>query len=338
MKEVHYNNANYTELLHLLARHFRTPVINNKLDIPADEGTGRIWAANLNNGISLLVANITLEEPLILYREPLRAEHFQLLYNECLGEARPHNHLLKKYPHAYSLQDNLALLTNTNVQNIYIIPAGVPIKSVRIIFERKHLLDFLEETVINDILSAYFTRLIKHQIVEPLHANMRLLLHRLTDKALDAPLKHRFIEHRVSGLMEQFLAKCCERGNEVGIGLHADEITRLMKVEALLVKDFSKQPPTIEELSKVAAVSPTKLKKDFKTLYGLPVFEYFQHNRMHHARSLLLQNELSIKEVGMMVGYSNLGHFAAAFKKEFGLLPSEVSHREEGQAIGAIIA
>jgi len=26
----------------------------------------------------------------------------------------------------------------------------------------------------------------------------------------------------------------------------------------------------------------------------------------------------------MMVGYSNLGHFAGSFKKEFGILPSEL--------------
>src|SRR5204863_5073225 len=77
-------------------------------------------------------------------------------------------------------------------------------------------------------------------------------------------------------------------------------------------------------LSKVATMSPTKLKKDFKAMYGLPIYEYFQKNRMMRAKVLLMEGGYAVKEVGMMVGYSNLGHFAASFKKEFGVLPSEM--------------
>ncbi|OYW19244.1 MAG: hypothetical protein B7Z54_04295 [Sphingobacteriales bacterium 12-47-4] len=33
---------------------------------------------------------------------------------------------------------------------------------------------------------------------------------------------------------------------------------------------------------------------------------------------------MTIKEVGMQVGYTNLSHFSVAFKKEFGVLPSEM--------------
>jgi AraC-like DNA-binding protein len=95
-------------------------------------------------------------------------------------------------------------------------------------------------------------------------------------------------------------------------------------VESLLVKDFSGTPPTITALSKIATMSPTKLKKDFKSMYGLPIYEYYQKNRMMRAKSLLLSGNFAVKEVGMMVGYSNLGHFAASFKKEFGVLPSEM--------------
>jgi AraC-like DNA-binding protein len=45
---------------------------------------------------------------------------------------------------------------------------------------------------------------------------------------------------------------------------------------------------------------------------------------MQMARDLLLSGDFSVKEVGIQVGYSNLSNFAAAFKKEFHLLPSEI--------------
>jgi AraC-like DNA-binding protein len=49
---------------------------------------------------------------------------------------------------------------------------------------------------------------------------------------------------------------------------------------------------------------------------------------MKKARLLLTETLHSIKEVGIMVGYSNLSHFAVSFKKEFGVLPSELSTRD----------
>ena len=105
-----------------------------------------------------------------------------------------------------------------------------------------------------------------------------------------------------------------------------EEISRLVKAENMLLEDFSKTPPTISLLSKVCTMSPTKFKNDFKVLYGLPVYEYYQKNRMAYARALIQGGEHAIKEVGMMIGYSNLGHFAAAFKKEYNMLPSEWLH------------
>ena len=105
-----------------------------------------------------------------------------------------------------------------------------------------------------------------------------------------------------------------------------EEIAQLVKAETMLLEDFGKTPPTINQLSRLCAMSPTKFKNDFKALYGLPVYEYYQQHRMAYARSLIQEGEYAIKEVGMMVGYSNLGHFAAAFKKEYAMLPSEWMH------------
>src|SRR5207248_6865962 len=94
--------------------------------------------------------------------------------------------------------------------------------------------------------------------------------------------------------------------------------------ESLLVKNYSGTPPNISSLSKMDTMNVTKFKKDFKAMYGLPIYEYYQKNRMMRAKALLMEGRYAVKEVGMMVGYTNLGHFAASFKKEFGVLPSEM--------------
>ena len=45
---------------------------------------------------------------------------------------------------------------------------------------------------------------------------------------------------------------------------------------------------------------------------------------MSHAREMLLSGDFTVKEVGLEIGYTNLSNFAAAFRKEFNLLPSEI--------------
>lgn len=101
-------------------------------------------------------------------------------------------------------------------------------------------------------------------------------------------------------------------------------MSKLMEIEALLVSDFSQPPPTILLLAERTGMSVSKLKSAFKRVYGTGIYEYFQKNRMQKARSMLLTGQYNVKEVGTQLGYTNLSNFSLAFKKEFGVLPSQV--------------
>ena len=111
--------------------------------------------------------------------------------------------------------------------------------------------------------------------------------------------------------------------NGLRIRMSREEIEQMMRVEEQLLASLS-EPPTISQLARDAAMSPSKLKKQFKDVFGLPVYEYFQKKRMQKARELLLEGNRSIKSVGMELGFSNLSNFSMAFRKEFGKLPSEM--------------
>ena len=120
---------------------------------------------------------------------------------------------------------------------------------------------------------------------------------------IDHPLRMNFIQNRILLLLEKFIIKLYQR-KEVTAGKvksNEDEIARLMKVEGLLVRDFSIAPPTIDELSRISAMSPTKLKNDFKQVYGMPIYEYYQKNRMLRGKIAVVEGKYSIKEVGIMV-------------------------------------
>ena len=84
------------------------------------------------------------------------------------------------------------------------------------------------------------------------------------------------------------------------------------------------EPITIKELSRKAAINECYLKKGFKELFGTTIFDFYQSQRMEHARYLLYEKGLSVTEVSMMLGYSSISHFSTAFKKHTGLKPCEL--------------
>lgn len=104
------------------------------------------------------------------------------------------------------------------------------------------------------------------------------------------------------------------------------DIERLSRAESALMTLPFGNPPTIDQLAEIGSMSATSLKKKFRELYRTPVYQYYQQGRMNHARKLLLTKNYTIKEVGNLVGYTNLSHFAIAFKKAFGKLPSAFVH------------
>jgi AraC-like DNA-binding protein len=76
-------------------------------------------------------------------------------------------------------------------------------------------------------------------------------------------------------------------------------------------------------LSKIACMSPTKLKYTFKKVYQCTVFEYIHAKRMSHAEHLLTNTDLNIQQIAQTVGYQKASNFSSAFRKNTGLLPHE---------------
>ena len=84
------------------------------------------------------------------------------------------------------------------------------------------------------------------------------------------------------------------------------------------------EPLTIKELSRKAAINECYLKKGFKEMYGTTIFDFFQSQRMEHAKYLLYEKELSVTDVSALLGYSSISHFSTAFKKHTGLKHCEL--------------
>lgn len=92
----------------------------------------------------------------------------------------------------------------------------------------------------------------------------------------------------------------------------------------MILDDSFQENMTIALLSKKVALNQTKLKKGFKKLFNKTIHEYLQDLRLKKAMEYLKTNKYSVKEVSLLVGYTNQGSFSYAFSNRFQCLPRDI--------------
>lgn len=325
---IEYNPYNTRNILHAFANSCGTRIKGNNFSIPPQFGEGQMQTFNFNSGVSALVSEFRMNDELIISRpQQPNLQNFILVFHEQL-EKPDKKDSLKITPGVTSYTRNLVRLSSSLINSESILESSKKVRRVIIIFNKATLMNFLDFEQVEKFINIFFSFYLKKNYLVPLDAEYRVILQELHHDVNNHPLVNIFTENRILLLIEKFIYNFLIRDKHSGKRLQfkEEEIAQLVKAETLLLEDFSKTPPTINQLSRLCAMSPTKFKNDFKALYGLPVYEYYQQHRMAYARSLIQEDEYAIKEVGIMVGYSNLGHFAAAFKKEYAMLPSEWMH------------
>ena len=105
-------------------------------------------------------------------------------------------------------------------------------------------------------------------------------------------------------------------------GLHPEDFNRLQRVKGELLSDFE-QKTSITDLAKRHGVSISKLKRDFKSLFGMSVYKFYNHSRMDEAYRRLNSGQFTVTEVGYDLGYSNLSKFSEMFKRIKGISPRQ---------------
>lgn len=82
---------------------------------------------------------------------------------------------------------------------------------------------------------------------------------------------------------------------------------------------------SLKNVYRMYPVSPATLIKQFENETGQTIVQYRNEKRMEYATVLLKDWNLTIIDVANKVGISSPSHFAAEFKKKFGVSPKEFS-------------
>ncbi|MBE6601367.1 MAG: helix-turn-helix domain-containing protein [Ruminococcaceae bacterium] len=104
--------------------------------------------------------------------------------------------------------------------------------------------------------------------------------------------------------------------------LLSNEKTIGQMVKSYVVHNISKKI-TLSELSLHAHCSTVTLTEHFRREYGMTIMQYVLKKRMQLAEQLLIDNVLSITDISIKCGFSDVEYFSRCFKDTHGLPPSE---------------
>ena len=117
-------------------------------------------------------------------------------------------------------------------------------------------------------------------------------------------------------MIEQVMDVACPQWRE-----EAEQVKIIREIHDHLTEHME-QRVTIEELAHQYLINPTTLKTVFKEVYGSSLAAHMKEHRMEKAASLLRETDLSVAEIAGQVGYESQSKFTAAFKEQFGKLPT----------------
>ncbi|MBE9015319.1 AraC family transcriptional regulator [Chroococcidiopsis sp. CCALA 051] len=99
-------------------------------------------------------------------------------------------------------------------------------------------------------------------------------------------------------------------------------IARIYEARDILRRRLE-NPPSSLELATAVGLSDRTLQRGFQSLFGTTVVGYLAEQRLLQAEQLLRERSMTVTEVAHRFGYGHLGRFAAAFKRKFGITPSQ---------------
>ena len=82
-------------------------------------------------------------------------------------------------------------------------------------------------------------------------------------------------------------------------------------------------PITADEVARRVASSPRQLRRAFSEIRGMSFRSFLTRARMARAAELLVSTDIPVKEVARRVGYQEPSQFTKAFKRVYGVTPSE---------------
>lgn len=228
----------------------------------------------------------------------------------------------KNFNHTKGL--TLSFYADEKVEFEHTISSGKSLKCIVIATALRNLehLPNQEGEIFSELLGALVKP--KDHYVEGPKFFMTPEMERIVDaffsNAYTGKTKMMFFRSQITALLSHFFGQLAIQQTEVSKPSYKEQLNRAKNI---LLENID-NPPSLSELSKEIGFNTTRLKKEFKAFFGVPVFKYLQNERLTSAHKLIREKEATVQEAAWQVGYDSLSSFSNAFAKKFGYRPSQI--------------
>lgn len=325
MKKLSYSSLNYADVLQELCQALDGTLEGNICYPDPAVAEGIFWYQPLAEGVQVIVGNALIKRDWFTHRKA-SAEEMYVLHFDKISVPQPIQLTYDNQQITGEANDcAMAYLTSTVFDWTYTGSAGTKVMAVDILLPRSVVAGYLKEENIDELLSRYLELRSAHFLQEKMDPVAEGYVQQVMEASPGHPMWKMMVQNRVLQLTEHFFTRLTERmiSFKADKKIRKDDIEKIRESEKWLIADFTVPAPTIPQLASKTAMSPTRFKSLFKTIYGSGVYEYFQKRRMARAAEMLSSGKYSVTEVGLELGYANLSNFSAAFRKEYHKNPSD---------------
>ncbi|MDB9375975.1 AraC family transcriptional regulator [Nodularia sphaerocarpa] len=153
---------------------------------------------------------------------------------------------------------------------------------------------------------------------------MQVALSQLLNCPVKGMMRRTYVEAKTLELITLQFARLLEdtTPGQPSVRLRKRDIECIYQARDILLEDMT-NPPSLIALAQQVQLNERKLKQGFHQIFGTTVFGYLRDYRLEQACQLLMTDQMNVAEVSYSVGFANRSYFAAAFRKKFGINPSD---------------
>ena len=303
-----------------LARLLGTEVKNRRLEIPEKFGKGYCAGFVFNEHIRMLILNYELNENFVVKNPDINAPMRMILFK--FQNVIPKTETLSTGMQLKAIPS--VLIATSSMNTDVVIPIHTNTVAINIEVDANYLnglFDLSEKSPVLQSLLQNTQPLLFEQMIYP---SLQKIVDEIVTESVDETFELFFLRIKAEELICRLLMELEKRDEKHLYALNINDIQASYKVKEQMLEHLE-TPPVINELAICANMSPSKLKRVFKQIFGNSIFSYYQEFRMKEAARLLKEEKLSVSDVGYQMGFTNLSHFSRVFKEHIGMKPKQYS-------------
>ncbi|MDV3951640.1 AraC family transcriptional regulator [Elizabethkingia anophelis] len=296
------------KIIELFANLLGTEIENRKLEIPDRFGKGYCRGFVFNEHIRMIISNYELYEDLTIENPDIDTAGKMIFF---------------KFQNVFSKSGIPSVMIGTsrlNTDDVISIHSNTA--TINIEIDAHYLNSLFYSYEKSPILKGLLQNAQPYLFEQVLYSSLQEIVNDIISENTEEVFELFFLRVKAEELICRLLMDLGKRDGKQLYALNVHDIEAIYRIKVLIIEDLG-VPPVISELSVIAGMSPTKLKRLFSQIFGNSIFSYYQDLRMKEAAALLREKKYSVSEVGYKLGFTNLGHFSRIFKQHIGMSPKK---------------